>query len=320
MFGKSRQAFHQMETRRVRESVNEELVVLYVKEIRSTQPRIGTRKLLSMLSEVFTSNNIKLGRDKLFRVLKNNDLLVKRRRRFARTTNSNHGFKRYPNLIEDYIPCGPEQICVCDITYLETEGGFVYLSLVTDQYSKKIMGYYVHDTLERYGPLKALEMALKNRVHMDVKLIHHSDQGIQYCCKDYIEFLEYNQIIISMSSKGNPYENAVAERVNGILKAEFYLDRTFKSIAQVNSVLKEVIPVYNTKRPHASNDYLTPEQAHMQVGVLKKRWKNYKPKDWPKQPVPIKEDVIKAVAQLLKKYSDSGDEMVQKEIELSTCS
>jgi transposase InsO family protein len=301
LFGKSRQAFHQMERRHVRQKVNDEMLLVYVKEIRRQQPRIGTRKLHSMLKPVMASNAIKLGRDKFFALLRKRDLLVKRRRKHVRTTDSEHVYKKYPNLIEQYVARGPEQIWASDITYLSTEKGFVYLSLVTDQYSKKIMGYHVHPTLETNGPLKALTMALKGRYYRERSLIHHSDRGIQYCCEEYISVLESNHIQISMSNRGNPYENAIAERVNGILKTEFYLDRFFKDITQVKQVVQEVVRVYNTQRPHASCDYMTPDQAHEHHGILRKRWKNYRPKQKPKDFQPIGEEVKKVLAQLLMK-------------------
>ena len=301
LFGKSRQAFHQMEKRRMHQNINDEMVVVYVKEIRRKQPRIGTRKLYSLLKPVMESSSIKMGRDKFFDLLRKRDLLVKRRRKYARTTDSDHMFKKYPNLIEGYIPSAPEQIWVSDITYLYTEKGFVYLSLVTDFYSKRIMGYHVHPTLETNGPLKALRMALKGRMYQKgTRLIHHSDRGIQYCCNDYIKVLEKNDIVISMSRRGNPYENAIAERVNGILKSEFYLDRCFKNITEVRSVVKEVVKTYNTLRPHASCDYMTPLQAHGQQGIINKRWKTYRRKKHSKNLEPIGEEVKKVLSQLLK--------------------
>ena len=275
------------------------MVLVYVRGIRSRQPRIGTRKLHSMLGSVFEENGIKMGRDKFFALLKENGLLVKPRRRKKITTDSNHVYRKYPNLIKEFVPCGPEQIWASDITYVSTAQGFVYVSLVTDQYSKKIMGHHVHPTLEAKGQLEALKMAMKNRCHHETNLIHHSDRGIQYCCEEYVNLLKRNKIQISMSAPGNPYENAVAERVNGILKNEFYLDDHFRNVKQVRQTVKETIAVYNTARPHASCDYLTPEQAHHQYGILKKRWKNYKS-------TPIKhivpEDVKAALSQLTRKY------------------
>lgn len=301
LFGKSRQAFHQMETRNTRQGVNGEMLLVYVKEIRRQQPRIGTRKLYSMLHPVIVSNSLKIGRDAFFSLLRKSNLLVKRRRKHVTTTDSNHLFKKYPNLIKEYVPVGPEQIWASDITYLLTERGFVYLSLVTDQYSKTIMGYHVHATLEANGPLEALQMALKARCYPESRLIHHSDRGIQYCCEDYIKVLDGNNIQISMSQRGNPYENAIAERVNGILKSEFYLDRCFKDIDQVISVVRNTVKVYNTQRPHASCNNMTPDKAHEQHGLLKKLWKNYKRKEKSKELQPIGEEVKRAVAQLLRK-------------------
>lgn len=301
MFGKSRQAFHQMETRKTKESVNDEILLVYVKEIRKQQPLLGTRKMYNMLQGILKTNAIKIGRDKFFSLLKGNYLLVKKRRKHVGITDSNHVYRRYRNLIKEYIPTGPEQIWVSDITYLSIEKGFVYLSLVTDLYSKKIMGYHVDATLETRGPLEALRMALKNRMHPDSLLIHHSDHGIQYCCHEYVSALESNQIQISMSARGNPYENATAERVNGILKYEFYLDRCFSGLADVEFVVKDTIRVYNNLRPHASCDYLTPDQAHKRSGVLKKRWKNYKRDKKPREMQPISEEVKIVLAQLLKK-------------------
>jgi len=243
-------------------------------------------------------NGIKMGRDKLFSLLREHGLLVKPRRRRMRTTDSNHVYRKYPNLIKEYEPCRPEQIWSSDITYVLTEEEFVYVSLVTDQYSKKIMGHHVHATLEAEGPLKALSMALKNRCHTETRLIHHSDRGIQYCSGEYIGLLERNGIHISMSAPGNPYENAVSERVNGILKSEFYLDGYFSTIEQVRKAVKEAVLLYNNRRPHTSCDYLTPEQAHQRHGQLKKRWRKYPPKI---QPQTMSEETQKALEQLLVK-------------------
>jgi putative transposase len=310
LFGKSRQAFHQMETRRVHQAVDDEILLTYVKGLRRQQPRIGTRKLYLMLQPIMEQNSIKMGRDKFFALLRDEDLLVKRRRKHIRTTDSDHVFKKYPNLIKEYIPVAPEQIWASDITYISTESGFVFLSLITDQYSKQIMGYHVHPTLEVNGPLNALIMALKGRCYKEIsRLIHHSDRGIQYCCGEYIKVLESNSIQISMSKRGNPYENAIAERVNGILKSEFYLDRYFKDITHVRLVVEEVVKTYNTMRPHASCDYMTPQQAHTKQGVLKKRWKTYKREERTKDLQPIGEEVKKAIAQLFKK-SDGALESV----------
>ena len=273
-------------------------MLTYVRGIRVRQPRMGSRKLYWLLKAIMKENKIKMGRDKFFALLRRHGLLVKPRRRRVRTTDSNHVYRKYPNLIKGYEPLMPEQIWSSDITYVSTGKGFVYVSLVTDQYSKKIMGYHVHTTLEAAGPLQALRMALKNRSHTETPLIHHSDRGIQYCCGEYIRLLNRNGIQISMSSPGNPYENAVAERVNGTVKTEFYLDGYFGNIGQVRRAVKEAVFLYNNHRPHASCDYLTPEQAHRRQGKLKKRWRTYPSKT---QPPPISEDIQKALEQLLLK-------------------
>lgn len=298
LFGKSRQAYYQLEKRRDQSQAGDEIVLTYVRAIRARQPRMGTRKLYWLLKAVIKENDIKMGRDKFFRLLRDHGLLVKPRRRRIQTTDSKHGYRKYPNIIKEYEPCGPEQIWSSDITYVSTEEGFVYVSLVTDQYSRKIMGYSVHATLEAEGPLQALSMALKNRSHSGTRLIHHSDRGIQYCSEEYIRLLERNGIQISMSAPGNPYENAVAERVNGIVKTEFYLDGYFRNIDQVRKAVKETVALYNNHRPHASCDYLTPEQAHYPHGVLKKRWRKYPSKV---QPQTIDEETQKALEQLLAK-------------------
>ena len=271
-------------------------MLTYVRGIRASQPRLGTRKLYWLLKAVMKDNGIKMGRDKFFTLLSTHGLLVKPRRKRVRTTDSSHVYRKYPNLIKEYEPCKPEQIWSSDITYVSTEKGFVYVSLIMDQYSKKIMGYHVHPTLEAKGPLQALRMAMNNRCHNETTLIHHSDRGIQYCCEEYINLLKRKEIRISMSLPGNPYENAVAERVNGIVKTEFYLDGQFRNIEQVRQTVKETVAVYNTDRPHASCDYLTPEQAHQKHGVLKKRWRTYKLKISPQQ---IDDQTRKALEQLI---------------------
>jgi putative transposase len=285
-----------LEKRRTQHYIEDEMVLIYVRGIRARQPRMGTRKLYYLLKAIMKENGIKMGRDKFFTLLRSHGLLVKPRRKRVRTTDSNHVYRKYPNLIKGYEPCKPEQIWSSDITYVVTEKGFVYVSLVMDQYSKKIMGYHVHATLETDGPLQALRMALRNRSHTETRLIHHSDRGIQYCCGEYIGLLERNGIQISMSAPGNPYENTFSERVNGTIKMEFYLDGYFRNIEQVSKAVKEAVLLYNNHRPHASCDFLTPQQAHQRHGQLTKRWRKYPPK---KQPQIISEKTQKALEQLL---------------------
>ena len=237
-------------------------------------PRIGTRKLHYLLAGVLVKHNISIGRDKLFDLLDEYGLLVRRRKRKrVNTTDSNHPFRKYPNLIRELEVLRPNHLWVSDITYISLTESFCYLSLVTDAYSRKIVGYCLHPTLKKEGPLEALRKALGSIPDKpDATLTHHSDRGLQYCCNDYIAQLESKGMGISMTEKGDPYENAIAERVNGILKEEFMLDRDFENFEQATANVNEAIKTYNQLRPHASCNYLTPEQAHGQSGILKSKW------------------------------------------------
>jgi transposase InsO family protein len=220
-----------------------------------------------------------MGRDQLFDLLRFHGLLMRRRRRSVKTTNSHHWMKKYPNLTEELIPTAAEQLWVSDITYIRTKQGFSYLSLITDAYSRKIMGYSLYETLEAVGCLEALSMAIKQRQKITAAastLIHHSDRGVQYCCADYIDMLMKESISISMTQNGSPYENALAERINGILKHEFCCDRIYSSHQEAQKSIYKTIEVYNQKWPHGSLDYLSPEQAHEKQGTIQKRWKRYK--------------------------------------------
>jgi len=254
--------------------MEDELILQQVIRIRKNLPKIGGRKLYFLLQDFMIEHKISMGRDQLFDLLLIHKLLIKKRKRRVSTTNSNHRFHRYPNLIRVLEVIRPDQLWVSDITYLRTKNGFCYLSLITDSYSKKIVGYNLEETLATEGCLKALEMALAAR--KTVKgLIHHSDRGIQYCSNQYTSLLQLHDISISMTENGDPYENAVAERVNGILKDEFNLYQNFINIHQANSIVQESIYLYNYQRPHATCNYLTPAKAHDMNGVLSKRWKNY---------------------------------------------
>ncbi len=243
-----------------------------VVRIRCRMPRIGTRKLYYLIKDELSLLNIKIGRDVLFNFLRAEHLLVKPKRSYVKTTNSKHWMKKYPNLIKDIKLTKPEQLWVSDITYIKTNKGHEYLSLITDAYSKKIMGYELLENLSATGPLNAMEMALKNRKYAH-DLIHHSDRGLQYCSADYIEKLMQNGIKISMTENGDPYENAIAERVNGILKYEFLIIEGFNNHLQAMDVIKESIKIYNEERPHLSCKMLTPNQAHRQQKIQLKRWK-----------------------------------------------
>lgn len=252
-----------------------EFVVKRVKEIRQQMPRIGTRKLHYMLTETLQKHQISIGRDKLFDLLAEYGMLVRRRkRRRVSTTDSNHPYRKYPNLVRELQVLRPNHLWVSDITYISLKDGFCYLSLVTDAYSRKIVGYCLHPTLKKEGPLQALAMALATlSKRLEAPFIHHSDRGLQYCCSDYTTLLENNGIGISMTEKGDPYENAIAERVNGILKEEFGLYNDFEDLEYANDTTRQAIDTYNQYRPHASCDHLTLEQAHQKQGLLKTKWK-----------------------------------------------
>jgi putative transposase len=212
-----------------------------------------------------------MGRDKLYALLREHKLLIKRTKRRAITTNSNHPFYKYPNLVQDLIPLKPNQLWVSDITYVLLPHKFAYLSLITDAYSKKIIGWSLQENLQVKGPLEALKMALNHsRRNLD-NLIHHSDRGTQYCSHEYIKLLKKHEISISMTRDGDPGENAIAERINGTIKNEFYC-RGFLSFPLALAGIARAIHAYNQLRPHASCDYLTPAQAHCIEGLLTKRW------------------------------------------------
>ena len=216
--------------------------------------------------------NIKLGRDKFFNMMRENRMLVHRRRRFHKTTNSNHRFRKHPNLIKGNVYNKSEQVWVSDLTYIKTQKGHLFLALTTDLYSKKIMGHHLADNTRVESTTKALRMALRKRQFKNRRLIHHSDRAFQYCSDEYTGLLSDNKIKISMTEKYDPYENAVAERVNGILKDEFAIGDGFVSEKQARREINNAIRVYNTKRPHISCEYSTPEFAHTN--------QKHKPKSW----------------------------------------
>jgi transposase InsO family protein len=272
LFGKTRQGWYEQCDRKEDRSLSHIMVLKLVQEIRQSLPRVGARKLLHMLEPSLKEHNIKMGRDKLYDLLGHHGLLLRYRRRNPYTTDPNHPYRKYPNLIRDLILTGSEQLWVSDITYLRLTKGFCYLSIVTDAYSRKIVGYQVHPTLASEGAIRSLVMAIHTRKSKH-PLVHHSDRGIQYCCSEYVDMLHHCRIQISMTENGDPYENAIAERVNGILKGEFGLDKTFATTDHAAEATSQAVTAYNYKRPHASCDYLTPAIAHEQKGILRKRWK-----------------------------------------------
>lgn len=234
-------------------------------------PRIGTRKLYYLLLDKLQL--MKIGRDKFFDILRANHLLIQPKRNYHVTTNSHHRFRKYQNQILDLEINRPEQVWVSDITYIGKRDNPCYLSLVTDAYSKKIMGYYVADNMNTESSLKALKMALRYRNNKNLPLIHHSDRGIQYCANEYQKQLNKNKILCSMTQNSDPYENAVAERVNGILKQEFAIDKYSQKTEVMKKIVKEAITAYNEIRPHYSNYMLTPNQMHSQNLIKMRTYK-----------------------------------------------
>ena len=248
---KSRAAYYKHIQASAHKSIQAPILRELVMEQRKEMPRLGGRKLYLEIQSSMQDHQLKLGRDKFFEWLRANDLLVRPKRRYAKTTNSSHRFRIHENLLLKQRIELPDQAWVCDITYLRLTKGFCYLALITDVYSRKIIGYHVNDSLELKGCIKAFEMACNNRKSMH-GTIHHSDRGIQYCSNAYVNLLQQKDILISMAEAGNCYENAIAERVNGILKDEFNLDAEFKSIEQARQSSAQAIKTYNEKRPHMS--------------------------------------------------------------------
>jgi putative transposase len=277
LFGKSRQAYYEQLWQQDKNEVNQMVVLEKVIKIRERLPGIGTDKLHHLLTDFLAEHHIKLGRDKLYDLLRENHLLCHKRRKQTRTTNSQHPFYKYANLVKELSLTRANQLWVSDITYIRTGNDFSYLSLITDAYSHKIVGWAVEETLHTKGPLAALNMAVKHLQKGKESLIHHSDRGLQYCCQDYIELLSSHTIQISMTSQGDPGENAIAERINRTIKEEFHC-RAFLTFEQAKAAIAKTIRAYNNLRPHASCDYLTPSQAHQQEGPLKKRWRKYERK------------------------------------------
>jgi putative transposase len=275
LFGVTRQAYYQSFHRNVYVEIEEELVLKEVISIRENHPRIGTRKLYIMLEKFMLEHQIKMGRDALFDLLSLHHLLIRKRRRKIVTTQSNHWMKKYPNLIKEYKPTEPNKLWVSDITYWKTEFGSLYISLITDVFSHKIVGFNLAETLEAVECLKALQMALvENNIIKD--LIHHSDRGSQYCSFKYVNLLQEYDIKISMTETGDPRDNAVAERINGILKDEYLECYKVYSFDEARDLLENVVVLYNQERPHMTVGNLTPQKVHTkELERGDQKWKNY---------------------------------------------
>lgn len=261
----SRQNYYQGRRRRQRQVVDEGLVVQLVVAVRKFQPRLGTRKLYFLIQAELVEAGAKVGRDRVFEILRQHEMLVEARRaEFPCTTNSHHYLPVFTNLIRDLVVSRANEVWVTDLTYIRTEEGFLYLSLITDKRSRKIVGYHCADTLEASGCLKALDMALSG-LSGTAKPIHHSDRGCQYCCHEYVNKLVQHGLRISMTEHDHCAENALAERVNGILKGEYNLGATLATKRSARMLVDQSVPIYNTRRPHTSLAYKTPAQVHAEL-------------------------------------------------------
>jgi transposase InsO family protein len=263
-FGLKRDAYYKYKSRADKRLKLEQQIINIVSKKRKSLPREGVRKLKKSLDNEFTKANLKVGRDTLFKVLRKHNMLTLRKKTSARTTNSYHRFYKYNNIIKDMKVTRSNQVWVSDITYIRTVKGFCYLALITDMHSRKIVGYDLSDSLELIGCVRALKKALYQAKNIN-GLVHHSDRGIQYCSNQYSQILKRKKINISMTEENHCYENAMAERVNGILKDEFYLDQTFDNVAHAKRATKNAINLYNEVRLHLSLDYKTPNQVHQMV-------------------------------------------------------
>jgi len=259
-FGLTRDAYYKFFKREKKREVVAVKVLKLVKEERKDQPRVGGKKLYEAIHPIFLLEGLKVGRDKLFDILREQNMLVKRKKASCKTTDSYHRFHKYKNLVKDMEVTAPNQVWVSDITYIRTISGFCYLALITDMYSRKIVGYDLSDTLELSGCLGAFKRAQK-AARPAAGLVHHSDRGIQYCSNQYVETLKKHGVLLSMTEENHCYENAIAERVNGILKDEFYLDQCFFSTQHARIAAKSAINIYNTKRLHLSLGYKTPDMV-----------------------------------------------------------
>lgn len=262
LLGLTRQSYYQHFWRKEAISIEEDLVLAEVTRIRANHRHMGGRKLYEKLQPFFLEHQIKMGRDALFELLSANQLLVRRRKRRIHTSQSSHWLRKYPNLIKDFTPTGPNQLWVSDITYWKILPGYIYISFITDAYSRKIVGYHVADSLETVESIKALKKALSSLKKATASLIHHSDRGVQYCSSPYVKLLKDNQIRISMTENGDPYENAIAERVNGILKHEYLYNALARNLSEARELLERSVDLYNKDRPHLSLGYLIPENVH----------------------------------------------------------
>jgi transposase InsO family protein len=277
LLGVTRQAYYQHYWDIANTSIEEELVIQEVLNIRKNHRYMGGRKIYELITPFMLEHQIKMGRDALFDLLAKERLLVRKKKRRVYTTQSFHWLRKYPNLIREFVPTAPNQLWVSDITYWKiNNNNHVYISFITDTFSHKIVGYHVAESLESIETIQALKMALSDLgSESHFQLIHHSDRGVQYCHHDYVKLLQDYDIKISMTENGDPFENAIAERVNGIIKEEYLCDYKVNSIIEAKQVLDFVVKLYNDERPHNSIGNLVPNQVHELNLKPEKLWRNY---------------------------------------------
>ena len=275
LVGRTRQAYYESEWRSEKIQFEAAIVVDLVNREREIAKRVGGKKLYLILQEELCLHGIKIGRDKFLTILRDNDLLIKPRRSRVQTTMSRHRLDKYPNIAQDLLIDRAEQLWVSDITYLKVNGKHGYLILITDAYSRKVVGYNFGQNMDTKFCMQALQSALECRSFPNRQLMHHSDRGVQYCSNIYTKALIDNDLAISMTENGDPLENALAERMNRIFKDNFALDQEFADFDTAKSVIEAAIHYYNNRLPHSSIDMLTPSQAHLKIGTLKKHWRWY---------------------------------------------
>ena len=260
--GYSRQYVYKRQNKAAESLEKEQKIKRLVDRERKVLPRLGTRKIHYLIKKEINDQGLKFGRDKLFRLMDMYGLKLRPRRRYTQTTMSKHWLRKWPNIVKNKIVSFPDQVWVSDITYIKTDQGNCYLNMITDAYSRKIVGYAVDDNMETGSMIEALRMAAKQRINPTAQTIHHSDRGLQYCSKEYASLTRQNDILLSMTENGDPYENALAERMNRTIKEEFGMDRTLKSKEQAKQLVEESIFLYNHKRPHLALKMRTPEQVY----------------------------------------------------------
>ncbi len=291
MFKISKQAYYQHWKLATTNALESKTIVGLIHEKRKLWKCGSGRNLHQALQKDFAKHHIKIGRDKFFDLLRENNLLIKSKRSRTKTTCSYHHFNKYENLVKDFTADRSNQVWATDITYiwLKPQDKFCYLSTIIDVYSRKIVGHCVHEDLSVKGCITALQEALKQRKNKTENLIHHSDRGVQYCCHAYVNLLQKNSVQISMTQTGDPLENAIAERIHKTIKEEFTTDRQlfFNNIDEAKTEVKKYVQFYNNERPHRSIDWLTPNEAQLKTGTLQRKWKAYYAK-------PPKEDLVEA--------------------------